>query len=137
MKEKLYDDQYKLFLDKRYSIGSDTIPAGMLCHPRGFGSLYVYLFQMRDRNVPVEQIVQKLTSLPAQLYHLKDRGILKEGMKADICLMDYEQVRDTADFEHSRRQADGIISLYVNGLPVMEDRQITGILPGQSLERGY
>lgn len=136
LKEKLYDDQYKLFLDKRYSIGSDTIPAGILCHPRGFGSFARIIAHMRDRNVPVEQIVQKLTSLPAQLYRLKDRGVLKEGMKADLCLMDYEKVRDTADFEHSRRQAEGIISLYVNGLPVMEDRQITGILPGQSLERG-
>lgn len=136
LKEKLYDDQYRLFLDERYSIGSDTIPAGILCHPRAFGSFARIIAHMRDRGVPVETIVKKLTSLPAELYRLKDRGCLKEGMKADICLMDYGKVKDTAEFAVPRKQAEGIRSLYVNGLPVMENRQITGILPGQALERG-
>lgn len=137
LKEKLYDDQYRLFLDDQYGIGSDTIPAGILCHPRAFGSFARIIANMRERKVPVETIVKKLTFLPASLYHLKDRGCIREGMKADICLMDYEKVRDTARFENPRRQPEGILSLYVNGLPVMEQRQITGILPGESLKRGY
>ena len=54
---------------------------------------------MRERNVPVEYIVKKLTSMPAEMYHLEGRGVLKAGMKADICLMDYENVKDQATFE--------------------------------------
>ena len=133
---KLWDDQYRLFLDPRYTIGSDTIPAGILCHPRGFGSFARTISRMRDRKVPVEWIIYKLTGMPAKMYHISDRGVLKPGMKADICLMDYENVKDTATFEKSRSRALGIHSLYVNGLPAMENGTITGILAGQAVRRG-
>ena len=56
LKKKLYDDQYKLFMDDRYTIGSDTIPAGMLCHPRGFGSGSFIEERKGD--------MKKLTSMP-------------------------------------------------------------------------
>lgn len=136
LKEKLIEDQYRLFMDERYTIGSDTIPAGILCHPRGFGTFARIIARMRDRKVPVEWTIRKLTGMPAEMYHLTDRGVLKPGMKADICLMDYEKVQDTATFEHSRRGAQGIVSLYINGLPAMEDGSITGILAGQAVRRG-
>lgn len=135
--EKLWEDQYRLFLDPRYTIGSDTIPAGILCHPRGFGSFARTIARMRDRQVPVEKIVHKLTGMPAKMYHLSERGILKPGMKADICLMDYDRVQDTATFQNPRSRALGIHSLYINGLPAMENGTITGILAGQAVRRGH
>ena len=67
MREKLYEDQYHLFLDDRYTIGSDTIPAGILCHPRGFGAFSKIICMMRERGVPVEYIIKKLTSMPAKM----------------------------------------------------------------------
>ncbi|MDO5423897.1 MAG: amidohydrolase family protein [Eubacteriales bacterium] len=136
LKEKLYEDQYRLFLDERYTIGSDTIPAGVLCHPRAFGSFSRIIAMMRRRGVPVEFIIKKLTSMPAKLYHLEGRGLLRPGMYADICLMDYEKVEDQATFEHSRRRPEGMHSLYVNGLPAMEDGTLTGILAGKAVRRG-
>lgn len=136
MREKLYEDQYHLFLDDRYTIGSDTIPAGILCHPRGFGAFSKIICMMRERGVPVEYIIKKLTSMPAKMYHLEGRGELKPGMEADICIMDYKNVRDCADFSSSRRKPEGIRSLYVNGLPAMEEGTITGILAGHALRRG-
>lgn len=136
LKKKLIDDQYHLFMDERYTIGSDTIPTGILCHPRGFGSFARIISRMRKRGVPVEYIIKKLTSMPAEMYHLKDRGLLKPGMKADICIMDYERVRDTATFENPRSRAEGILSLYVNGLPAMLNGTLTGILAGKALRRG-
>ena len=132
LKKKLYDDQYKLFMDDRYTIGSDTIPAGMLCHPRGFGSFARIIAYMRERNVPVEYIVKKLTSMPVEMYRLEGRGVLKAGMKADICLMDYENVKDQATFEDPRQRATGVEALYINGLPALEHGNITGILAGLS-----
>lgn len=136
LREKLYEDQYRLFMDERYSIGSDSIPAGILCHPRAFGSFARTIAVMRDRKVPVEYIIKKLTSVPAKLYRLEGRGLLKVGMQADICLMDFDKVKDTATFEEPRRRPEGIHSLYVNGLPVMEDGTLTGILSGKALKRG-
>ena len=59
LKEKLYDDQYRLFTDDRYTVGSDTIPEGVLCHPRTFGGLSRTIRMMRERNVPAEYIIRK------------------------------------------------------------------------------
>lgn len=136
LKEKLYDDQYRLFTDDRYTVGSDTIPTGILCHPRAFGSFARIIAHMRERSVPAEYIIKKLTSMPAQMYHLEDRGLLKPGMKADICLMDYEKVCDKATFGNPRRRPEGIHSLYVNGLPALEEGTLTGILAGEAVRRG-
>ena len=133
LKEKLYEDQYRLFLDPRYSIGSDTIPAGTLVHPRAFGAFSRIIRLMRGRGVPDEFIIHKLTALPAQIYRLEDRGVLKEGYYADICLMDPDKIADTADFRDGRAGADGVDTLLVNGLAVLRHGKITGVLPGQSI----
>lgn len=135
LKEKLYEDQYRLFMDERYTIGSDTIPAGTLVHPRAFGAFSRIVAMMRDRNVPVEFIIKKLTSRPASIYHIKNRGILKEGYRADICLMDFEKIRDHADFADGRAAAEGVDTLLVNGLPALRRGAVTGLLSGQSIYR--
>ncbi len=135
LKQKLYEDQYKLFMDRRYTMGSDTISEGVVCHPRAFGSFSKTIRQMRERGVKPEFIIQKLTSMPAQLYHLKDRGLLEAGKKADICIMDYDRVEDMASFSDPRRQPKGIDTLLVNGLPVMTKGVLTGILSGQAVKR--
>jgi len=136
LKEKLYDDQYRLFTDDRYTVGSDTIPEGVLCHPRTFGAFSKTIRMMRERNVPAEYIIRKLSALPAEIYHIENRGTLKEGNYADICIMDYERVSDKADFENPRRRAQGVETVLVNGLPVLENGEITGILSGECVKRG-
>lgn len=136
LKEKLYDDQYRLFTDDRYTVGSDTIPEGVLCHPRTFGAFSKIIRMMRERNVPVEYIIRKLSALPTEIYHIENRGLLREGNYADICIMDYEKVSDKADFEHPRRRAEGIETVLVNGLPVLENGEMTGILSGECVKRG-
>ena len=135
LKAKLYDDQYRLFLDERYTIGSDTIPAGTLVHPRAFGAFSRIIRMMRERGVAPEFIIKKLTSRPAAIYHLADRGALKAGFKADICLMDFDRVRDNASFEDGRCGATGVDTLLVNGIPALRHGRITGALPGQALRR--
>ncbi len=136
LKEKLYEDQYHLFTDDRYTVGSDTIPEGVLCHPRTFGALSRTIRMMRERNVPAEYVVRKLSALPAAIYHIRDRGLLKEGGFADICVMDYEALCDRADFENPRVGAQGVEAVLVNGLPVLEHGLITGILSGECIRRG-
>ena len=91
---------------------------------------------MRERNVPAEYVVRKLSALPAAIYHIRDRGLLKEGGFADICVMDYEALCDRADFENPRVGAQGVEAVLVNGLPVLEHGLITGILSGECIRRG-
>lgn len=133
LKDKLYEDQYRLFMDRRYSIGSDTIPTGTLVHPRTFGAFARIIRMMRNHGAADEFIIHKLTALPAQIYRIENRGVLKKGNFADICLMDPEQITDRADFQDGRAGAEGVDTLLVNGLPVLRHGKITGVLPGHSV----
>lgn len=133
--EKLYDDQYKLFLDPDYTIGSDSIPTGGLSHPRSSGAFVRIIRMMRERGVPAETVIRKLSGKPAEIYGLADRGTIEIGKKADICIMDYDHVYDGADFSFSRRRPTGIRTLLVNGLPVMQDETLTGELSGRAIHR--
>ncbi len=116
--------------------GSDSIPTGGLSHPRTSGAFARIIAQMRRRGVPVETIIRKLSAKPAEIYHLKDRGELLPGKRADVCLMDYERVEDGADDAFPRRMPEGVVSLFVNGLPVMREGTLTGELSGRALKRG-
>lgn len=136
LQEKLYEDQYRLFLDERYTVGSDSIPSGGLSHPRTSGAFPRIISRMRRRGVPVETVIFKLTGKPAEIYRLKGRGALAPGYKADVCLMDYERVEDGADEGFSRRKPEGIVTLFVNGLPVLREGTLTGELSGRALKRG-
>ena len=136
LQDKLYDGQYHLFMDDRYTVGSDSIPSGGLSHPRTSGAFARILSRMRKRGVPMETVIRKLSGKPAEIYHLNDRGTLQPGKKADVCLMDYERVEDGADESFTRRKPEGISTLFVNGLPVMREGTLTGELSGRALTRG-
>jgi len=136
LQDKLYDDQHRLFLDGRYTVGSDSIPSGGLSHPRTSGAFSRIIARMRRRGVPVETVIRKLTGKPAEIYRLKGRGALLPGYKADVCLMDYERVQDGADEGFTRRKPEGIVTLFVNGLPVLREGTLTGELSGRALKRG-
>ena len=81
----------------------------------------------------MEDAVQKMTAIPAQRLGLKDRGILRDGMKADIVLFNADTVRPTATFEEPRQLPVGIDYVLVNGRLVIDKGQHTGALPGRAL----
>ena len=67
---------------------------------------------------------------------MNDRGVLLPGKKSDVCLMDYDRVEDGADEGFSRRKPEGVVTLFVGGLPVMREGTLTGELSGRALKRG-
>lgn len=136
LKQKLLDDQYRLFLNEKYTIGSDTIPTPVLTHPRTFGTFPRIINRMLNRNVPVEKVVRKITSVPAQIYGIKNRGILQEGMQADITVFDPKTIKDMADFSDGRKKASGIHHVLVNGLFALKDDSLTGVFGGRAIRRG-
>ena len=73
------------------------------------------------------------TSIPAQRLGLKDRGILRDGMKADLVVFNPETVRATATFEDPKRLPVGIDYVLVNGQLVIDGGKHTGNLPGRAL----
>ncbi len=77
-----------------------------------------------------------MTSLPAQTFHLKDRGVLREGAWADVVIFDPERIQDEARFESPHHYATGIVEVFVNGVEVVKNDKHTEARPGMSLRLG-
>jgi N-acyl-D-amino-acid deacylase len=92
-------------------------PGGELpVHPREYGTFPRALAAARDRSLlPLESMVRKMTSLPAERFGLRDRGRLAAGQPADVVVFDAESVRDTATFESPHAFPQGIDLVLVNG----------------------
>lgn len=84
-------------------------------HPRGFGSMVRFIRMCRDLAIPMEEIIRRITKLPAGIYSLKQRGVIAPGMKADLTVFQEELLEDHADFTTPHAPCSGIIDLYING----------------------
>ncbi|HEY7820557.1 MAG TPA: D-aminoacylase, partial [Vicinamibacteria bacterium] len=104
-------------------------------HPRGFGAFPRILAKyVREENViPLPEAIRKLTSLPADILRLSDRGRVEAGYAADIVVFDPETIRDTATFTEPLSYSVGVDHLLVNGVPVIQDGELTAALPGKAL----
>jgi N-acyl-D-amino-acid deacylase len=85
--------------------------------------------------VSMEEIVRRMTSLPAAMVRLKDRGILAEGMKADMAIFDKEKFTDKCTYEEPRQYAEGMKWVFVNGTMAIEKGKHTGLRPGKVLKK--
>jgi N-acyl-D-amino-acid deacylase len=104
-------------------------------HPRSYGTNARVLaeFVRKRGQLTLEEAVRKMTSLPARTFGFKDRGMIREGMAADLLLFDPAAVQDHATFEDPHRYSGGFEIVLVNGEPVVEDGKLTGRRPGQVL----
>jgi N-acyl-D-amino-acid deacylase len=102
-------------------------------HPRSFGTNPRVLgkYTREEKVLQLEDAVRKMTSLPAQVLGLKDRGILKEGYWADIVVLDPDTVADTATYENPKQYPRGIHYVLVNGAVVIDGGQHTDARPGK------
>ncbi|HZG41778.1 MAG TPA: D-aminoacylase [Longimicrobium sp.] len=106
-------------------------------HPRAYGSFPRILCRyVRERNViTLPDAIRRFTSLPAARVGLDDRGVLKEGMFADLTIFDPNTVCDRATFEEPVQTSVGIVHVIVNGVPVVRGGAVTGERPGRALRR--
>jgi N-acyl-D-amino-acid deacylase len=106
-------------------------------HPRSFGTFPRVLGRyVRDLKViPLEDAIRKMTSLPASILGLTDRGTIKTGMWADLVIFDPATVADKATFEDPFQYPVGIDSVLVNGVVVLDEGQHTNARPGKVLRR--
>ena len=111
-----------------------------LPHPRMMATFTKWLARyVREQHLMSrEEAVRRMTSLPASILGLADRGVLAEGKAADIVVFDPEKIMDRATFPDPKHYSEGILYLYVNGQAVVREGKITGALPGRALRgRGY
>ncbi len=116
-------------------IGSDGIPGTQKPHPRLWGTFPRVLgHYARDLGLmSLAQAVHKMTGMSAARFGIKDRGLIKPGMKADIVLFDPKTVIDRADFQDSELQSEGIAHVLVNGQHTLENGHQTTMRGGQFL----
>ena len=104
-------------------------------HPRFYGTfpsvLGVYVREKKVLTLP--DAVRKMTSFPAQIIGLTDRGLLRPGMAADITVFDPMTVSDKATFQNPLQYPVGILYVVVNGVVVIDQGQHTGAKPGRVL----
>jgi N-acyl-D-amino-acid deacylase len=118
--------------------GSDGIYTGGFPHPRGCGCFARYLgHYVREAKVwSLEQAVQHLSAHAARRFGLKDRGLLREGLAADVVVFDPETISDQSTYDDGKRLATGMRHVLVNGQCVLQDGQRTSALPGRALRHG-
>lgn len=104
-------------------------------HPRNYSTnVRVLGHYVRDEKVlTLPDAVRKMTSLPAQILGLKDRGQLKPGFAADVAVFDAASVRETNSFEKPKSYAAGVTFVVVNGVVVIDRGRHTGVKPGKAL----
>jgi len=123
-------------------VGSDgwaLAPHGVLgeskTHPRSYGTYPRILgkYVREEEVLSIEDAIRKMTSLPAQKLGLRDRGILRKEMWADVVVFDPSRVVDEATYEDPHRYPEGIDYVLVNGNMVVDKGKHTGTLPGKVL----
>ncbi|KUL69695.1 MULTISPECIES: N-acyl-D-amino-acid deacylase family protein [unclassified Streptomyces] len=117
--------------------GSDGILQGSKPHPRAYGTFPHYLgHYVRELGVlSLEECVAHLTSRPAARLRLPDRGLVREGYRADLVLFDPETVAAGSTFEEPRTPPTGIPHVLVDGRFVIEDGRRTDVLAGRAVRR--
>ncbi|WP_406197872.1 D-aminoacylase [Streptomyces sp. NBC_01017] len=117
--------------------GSDGILQGTKPHPRAYGTFPHYLgHYVRELGVlSLEECVAHLTARPAARLRLPDRGLVREGYRADLVLFDPRTVAAGSTFEEPRRLPTGIPYVLVDGRFVIEDGRRTDVLAGRAVRR--
>jgi N-acyl-D-amino-acid deacylase len=117
-------------------VGSDGI-FGPRPHPRLWGTAARFLgrYAMRDGLLPIDEAVARLTSRPAALLGLSDRGRIAPGLRADLVLLDTERLVDTATYDDPCRPPDGVVGVWVAGERVWREGAHTGARPGGVVRR--
>lgn len=115
--------------------GYDPDTTTALVHPRSYGTFPRVLGQYvrTDRVLTLEDAVRKLTWSTAQILGLRERGMVKEGMFADLVIFDPATIIDRATFTAPHQLSAGVRDVFVNGVAVWRDGRVTEARPGRAL----
>ena len=104
-------------------------------HPRGYGTNARVLgkYVREEGVISLEEAVRRMSSLPAQKFGLKDRGLLREGFAADIVIFDEKTVKDLSTYEKPHAYSQGFQYVMVNGQLVVDEGKHLGTRNGKML----
>jgi N-acyl-D-amino-acid deacylase len=134
--ERQESDVVKLLKHPLMMAGSDGIYVGGKPHPRGTGCFARYLgHHVRAGDWSLEEAVMKCSYAIARRFGLKDRGLLREGMAADVVVFDRATIADRSTYDDGKALAVGVEHVFVNGTPVLLKGTRTAARPGKGLKR--
>ncbi|MBM3943948.1 MAG: amidohydrolase family protein, partial [SAR202 cluster bacterium] len=121
-----------------FMVGSDALLLGDFPPPMAYGCYPHILSEVvrEERKLSLPEAIRRMTSYPAQRMGIKDRGVLRDGMKADIVVFDPTTIRANVTRYKTRERSTGIEYVLVNGQVVMDGGTHTGALPGRAIKRG-
>ena len=106
-------------------------------HPRAYGAFArkLRLYVEEKGTVNLEEAIRSMTSLPAGVFGVSDRGLLIPGMTADVVVFDLDTVRDVGTFSDPHHYAEGMVHVFVNGRAAIRDGEFTGDRAGEVLRK--
>ena len=131
------EDVVRVMRWPRAMFGTDGlyVPGAPGGHPRAFGTFPRVLgrYVREQKVITLENAIRKMCSLPAMVYNLPTKGLIREGMDADLVLFDPMTVGDRADYAHPREKNRGLEYVLVGGKIAVRDNVCTGVLAGRQL----
>ncbi|MEO8129908.1 MAG: D-aminoacylase [Bryobacteraceae bacterium] len=117
------------------SDGGVQVPGVGMPHPRSYATNSRVLAEfVRRRNViTLEDAIRRMTSLPARTFGFRDRGLVREGLAADLLIFDPAKIEDRATFAKPHQYTEGFDFVLVNGTPIVEDGKLNETRPGKIL----
>jgi N-acyl-D-amino-acid deacylase len=137
------DDVAAILSSDQVSVGSDGTgmkieeDSGISTHPRSYGTFARILgvFTREKGILSLAKAIHKMTGLTASRLGLKNRGLIKPGLTADLVLFDPLTIQDQSTFDHPHQYATGVVYSWVNGCPIVQEGIITGNTPGRVLRK--
>lgn len=137
----MHDDDLERLMAQPWTMTSsdgDLVPMGDgVPHPRTYGAFArkIGLYARDLGVVSLEEAVRSMTSLPATVFGMPDRGVIREGAVADIVVFDLAAVDDVAEFTDPHHYSEGMVHVIVNGVAAIRDEEFTGQRPGRVLQK--
>ena len=134
------EDLQRIVCDENATIGTDGVVRDLVTptHPRGMASFpkCIRYFVREKKLLTLEAMIRKMTGFPAERFGLKGKGVIADGMDADLLLIDPETITDRATYQDSLQLCDGVERVIVAGETVYMNKQLTGKTPGKFIARG-
>ena len=129
------EDLQRIVCDENATIGTDGVIRDFQTptHPRSVASFPKAIrYFVRDKKLlTLEAMIRKMTGFPAERFGLKGKGIIADGMDADLVIFNPETITDRATYANSLQLCDGIERVLVGGITVYKDKQLTGLSAGK------
>ena len=106
-------------------------------HPRSYGAFprKIRKYVLEDQLVGLAEAVRSMTGLPAQVFRIEGRGLLRVGSHADLLVFDLARINDPGTFTDPHQLAEGMVEVFVDGEAAMIDGQFTGTKAGKIITR--